>query len=33
MTSGLSDLTSGRIAAAHPPISRIRQTAPVCDPF
>ena len=32
-TSGQSNLTSGRIAAAHGRFSRILQVAPMCTPY
>ena len=32
-TSGKSNLTQGRIAAAHGWFSRIRQMAPICTPY
>jgi len=33
VTSGHSNLTKGRIAAAHGQFSRIRQVAPMCTPY
>ena len=33
ITSGQSNLTQGRIAAAHGRFSRILQVAPMCTPY
>jgi len=33
VTSGQSNLTKGRIAAAHGRLSRIRHMAPMCTPY